>query len=54
MSNFIQAEERNFTLFKYVNELSNNIESLESQIAIMKTELTQHTVGGHDEEDLKK
>ena len=25
VSNFIQAEERNFTLFKYVNELSNNI-----------------------------
>ena len=29
VKNFIQAEEKNFTLFKFVNELSNEIENLE-------------------------
>ena len=30
VQNFIQAEEKNFTLFKFVNELSNEIENLET------------------------
>ena len=30
VKNFIQAEEKNFTLFKFVNELSNEIENLET------------------------
>jgi hypothetical protein len=29
VNNFIQAEEKNFALFKFVNELSNDIENLE-------------------------
>jgi hypothetical protein len=30
VKNFIQAEEKNFTLFKFVNELSNEIENLDN------------------------
>ncbi len=30
VKNFISAEEKNFALFKFVNELSNEIENLES------------------------
>eukprot|EP00350_Pseudokeronopsis_sp_OXSARD2_P006075 CAMPEP_0170543506 /NCGR_PEP_ID=MMETSP0211-20121228/2600_1 /TAXON_ID=311385 /ORGANISM="Pseudokeronopsis sp., Strain OXSARD2" /LENGTH=60 /DNA_ID=CAMNT_0010846905 /DNA_START=889 /DNA_END=1071 /DNA_ORIENTATION=- len=39
VKNFIQAEEKNFTLFKFVNELSNEIENLEVQIADMQEEI---------------
>lgn len=39
VKNFIQAEEKNFTLFKFVNELSNEIENLEQQINEMHIEL---------------
>jgi len=33
---FIKNEERNFTTFKYVNDLSNEIEALEKAIAELK------------------
>lgn len=33
---FIKNEEKNFQMFKYVNELSNEIESLEKAIAELK------------------
>ena len=33
---FITAEEKNFTLFKFVNEMSNEIENLEIQITDME------------------
>jgi hypothetical protein len=33
---FKKNEEKNFTMFKYVNELSNEIESLERTIADLK------------------
>lgn len=32
VNNFIKAEERNFTLFKFINEQSQDIETLEIQI----------------------
>ena len=35
---FIQAEEQNFSLFNYVNDLNNEIEKLEEQVAEMKQE----------------
>ncbi|CAD8088840.1 unnamed protein product [Paramecium primaurelia] len=35
---FIQNEEKNFQMFKYVNELSNEIEDLEKQIGELKDE----------------
>jgi hypothetical protein len=36
VQNFITAEEKNFALFKFVNELSNEIENLEFQINEMQ------------------
>ena len=36
ISNFIEAEERNFTLSKYVNELTQENEKLDEQITQMK------------------
>ena len=39
VNNFIKAEEQNFTLFKFVNELSNDIEALEAEIAEMEKEV---------------
>lgn len=36
---FIKAEDKNFTLFKFVNELSNDIETLEKQIQDLQTEI---------------
>jgi hypothetical protein len=42
VDNFIQAEEKNFTLFKFVNELSNEIENLETQINEMQIEIDKN------------
>ena len=42
VKNFIIAEEKNFTLFKFVNELSNEIENLEQQIAEMQQEIERY------------
>jgi predicted nucleic acid-binding Zn-ribbon protein len=42
VKNFIQAEEKNFALFKFVNELSNEIENLEQQISDMQMEMEQY------------
>jgi hypothetical protein len=42
VKNFIQAEEKNFTLFKFVNELSNEIENLEAQINEMHAEIERN------------
>lgn len=39
VKNFIKAEENNFALFRFVNDLSNEIELLEQQIQDMKDEL---------------
>lgn len=36
---FIKAEDKNFTLFKFVNELSNDIETLEKQIQDLQVEI---------------
>ena len=42
VQNFIQAEENNFALFKFVNDLSNEIEVLEAQISEMSEELEKN------------
>lgn len=46
VKNFIQAEEKNFTLFKFVNELSNEIENLEQQINDMHNEIDRNKGSG--------
>lgn len=42
VQSFIKAEDQNFTLFKFVNELSNDIESLEGQIQELKDEMLNY------------
>lgn len=39
VNTFIKAEDKNFTLFKFVNELSNDIETLEKQIQELEIEI---------------
>ena len=46
---FIQNEEKNFTLFKFVNELNSEIDNFETQIFEMQSEIdTNLAVGGQD------
>jgi len=42
VNTFITAEENNFTLFKFVNDLSNDIENTEQKINEMRLELDQY------------
>jgi len=54
VQNFINAEDQNFTLFKYNNELSADIEKLEQQIADYKEEYTALSGSGTRKEDTDK
>jgi len=52
---FIDAEDQNFSLFNYVNELNNEIEKLEEQIADIKTEIEKYKgQGGQNDRQRKK
>ena len=49
VKNFITAEEKTFTLFKFVNELNQEIENYETQIVEMQGEIDRNLAeGGHD------
>ena len=49
VKHFIQNEEKNFTLFKFVNELNSEIDNFETQIFEMQSEIdTNLAVGGQD------
>lgn len=54
VQNFINAEDQNFTLFKYNNELSADIEKHEQQIADYKEEYTALSGSGTRKEDTDK
>merc|ERR1711881_429440 len=54
VQNFINAEDQNFTLFKYNNELSADIEKLEQQIEDYKQEYTGLSGSGTRKEDTDK
>lgn len=54
VQNFIHAEDQNFTLFKYNNELSADIEKLEQQIAAYHEEWVQLSGTGSKREDTEK
>jgi len=46
---FIQAEEKNFAMFKFVNELNSEIENFETQIFEMQSEIDRNLAeGGQD------
>mmetsp|Transcript_5976 Transcript_5976/g.13878 ORF Transcript_5976/g.13878 Transcript_5976/m.13878 type:complete len:543 (-) Transcript_5976:175-1803(-) len=51
---FIQEEDQNFSLFKYNNELSTEIEKLEQQIADYREEAVQLSGTGSRREDMEK
>lgn len=42
VTTFIEAEDKNFSLFNYVNELNNEVEKLEEQIAHTRREIEKH------------
>jgi coiled-coil domain-containing protein 63/114 len=48
VNTFIKAEDKNFTLFKFVNELSNDIETLEKQIQDLEQEVSACKVQEED------
>jgi chromosome segregation ATPase len=54
VQNFINAEDQNFTLFKYNNELSADIEKLEQSIADYKEEFIQLSGNSTKKEDADK
>lgn len=54
VKNFIEAEEKNFTLFKFVNELSNEIENLEAQISEMQGEIERSKGQGMSSDNTRK
>merc|ERR1711967_151203 len=54
VQNFINAEDQNFTLFKYNNELSAEMEKLEQQIVDYKEEYTGLSGSGTKKEDTDK
>jgi coiled-coil domain-containing protein 63/114 len=52
---FIDAEDQNFSLFNYVNELNNEVEKLEEQIADIKSEIEKYKgQGGQNDRQRKK
>jgi len=42
VATFIEAEDHNFSLFNYVNELNKEVEKLEEQIAHLRSEIEHH------------
>mmetsp|Transcript_50098 Transcript_50098/g.133597 ORF Transcript_50098/g.133597 Transcript_50098/m.133597 type:complete len:549 (+) Transcript_50098:142-1788(+) len=54
VQNFIHAEDQNFSLFKYNNELSADIEKLEHQIAEYREEYVALSGNGSRKEDTEK
>jgi DNA repair exonuclease SbcCD ATPase subunit len=54
VQNFINAEDQNYTLFKYNNELSADIEKLEQQITDYKEEYVSLSGSGTRKEDTDK
>jgi hypothetical protein len=54
VSNFIEAEERNFTLSKYVNELSQENEQLDEQITQIRKQIEWYRNKGLGEDNDRK
>ena len=54
VSTFIEAEDKNFSLFNYVNELNSEVESLEDQIADIRKEIEKYKGQGQSTDNQKK
>lgn len=51
---FIQAEEKNFAMFKFVNELNSEIENFETQIFEMQCEIDRNLAEGGEDSQKRK
>eukprot|EP00960_Hanusia_phi_P077045 768641-Hanusia_phi.AAC.4 len=54
VATFIEAEDKNFSLFNYVNELNNEVEKLEEQIADTRSEIEKHRGKGQNNDNQRK
>mmetsp|Transcript_18968 Transcript_18968/g.62385 ORF Transcript_18968/g.62385 Transcript_18968/m.62385 type:complete len:398 (-) Transcript_18968:1724-2917(-) len=54
VATFIEAEDKNFSLFNYVNELNNEVEKLEEQIADTRMEIEKHRGKGQNNDNQRK
>ena len=54
VTTFINAEDQNFTLFNYVNELNGECEKLEEQIADIKSEIEKYKGQGLNTDNQRK
>lgn len=53
VGSFISAEDHNYTLFNYVNEVNTEVEKLEDQTAVIRAEIGRYQDGGADVERTK-
>lgn len=51
---FVSAEDHNFSMFNYVNELNREAEKLEEQAAELQQEIERHTGAGASENSFRK
>mmetsp|Transcript_29376 Transcript_29376/g.46099 ORF Transcript_29376/g.46099 Transcript_29376/m.46099 type:complete len:561 (-) Transcript_29376:97-1779(-) len=54
VATFIEAEDKNFSLFNYVNELNNEVEKLEEQIAETRKEIEKYRGQGQSTDNQRK
>lgn len=54
MAAFISAEDQNFSMFNYVNELNQEAEKLEEQAAELQEEMERHTGVGASEDNQRQ
>ena len=54
MAAFISAEDQNFSMFNYVNELNQEAEKLEEQAAELQGEMERHTGVGASEDSQRQ
>ena len=51
---FVSAEDHNFSMFNYVNELNQEAEKLEEQAAELQQEIQRHSGAGASENSFRK
>lgn len=54
VSNFVDAEDKNFSLFNYINEMNQEIEKLEEHIDEIKGEIEEYKAGGVVSDTMRK
>jgi coiled-coil domain-containing protein 63/114 len=54
VNTFIEAEDQNFSLFNYVNELNSEVEKLEEQIAEIRSEIEKYRGQGVNTDNQRK